>query len=292
MKFALPVKVTTAVARTSLKAQKNAPQLLFAGGIVLGVATVVTACKATLGVEKTLDEHRQHVEWAKANDVDERKEVALAYAVTTKKLVRAYGPAVVLGVGSVACLTQSHRILTSRNAALTASYAALDKAFDQYRGRVRNRLGDEVEREIFYNVEEETEEVEKKDGSTKKVKTKKSKGGGSGYARLFEENNKNWDSNPDYRVAFLRLKQNQLNDMLNSRGHLFLNEAYDELGLPRCEAGQAVGWLRGDHPEAKDGYIDFGIFTDKSMEQFYNFAAGFEPIWLDFNVDGTIMDKI
>lgn len=294
MKFRLPNAVTTTVARTSLKAQKNAPQLLFAGGIVLGVATVVTACKATLGVEKTLDEHRQHVEWAKSrDDVDERKEVIHAYAVTTRKLVRAYAPAVVLGVGSVACLTQSHRILTSRNAALTASYAAVDKAFAQYRERVASHVGEEVEREIFRAVEEETEEVPKKDGSgTKTVKTKKSTGGGSGYARLFEENNKNWDSNPDYRVAFLRLKQNQLNDMLNARGHLFLNEAYDELGLPRCEAGQAVGWLRGDHPDSKDGYIDFGIFTDKSMEKFYNFAAGFEPIWLDFNVDGTIMDKI
>jgi hypothetical protein len=292
MKFALPVKVTTALARTQLKAQANAPQILFAGGVVLFGGTVIAACKATMGVEKTLDQHKQHIEWVKAQDgIDERKEVAVAYAITTKKLVRAYAPAVILGVGSIACFTQSHRILTSRNAALTASYAALDKAFDQYRARVRDRVGEDVEREIFMNVQEETVETTKKDGTVKKTK-QKVKGGGSAYARLFHEDNKNWDTNPDYRVAFLRLKQNQFNDMLNARGHLFLNEVYDELGLDRCEAGQAVGWLRGDHPEAKDGYVDFGIFTDKSMEEFYNFIAGFEPIWLDFNVDGTIMDKI
>lgn len=295
MKLSLPNAITSKVGIASLKMQKHSPTLLFGGGIVLGVATVVTACQATLKVEGTLEQHRQHVEWAKdeKNKVeDPKREVALAYAVTTRKLVKLYAPSAVLGFASVACLTQSHRILTSRNAGLTAAYAAVDKAYTEYRERVADEFGEDKEREIHRAVVESTEKVTKKDGSTKDVKVKKSTGGGSGYARLFDEHNKNWDSNADYRTGFLRLSQNQLNDQLNAKGYLFLNDVYDQLGFERTKAGQTVGWLSDKFKESKDGYVDFGVFSDRSMQEFYNFNKYGDAIWLDFNVDGPIMDYL
>jgi len=290
MKFNLPSAVTTRLGVASVKLQQNSPHILFGAGIVLMGATVVTACRATLKVETTLDAHKQHIEWTNEHVAPEgqAKEKAIAYAVTARKLTRLYGPSVVLGVGSVACLTQSHRIMTQRNVALTASYAALDKAFKQYRGRVVNELGEDREREIFRAVE--TEKVKGEDG--KKVEVKKSNGGGSGYARLFDEHNINWDTNPDYRVGFLRLSQNQLNDQLNAKGVLFLNEVYDQLGLERTEAGQHVGWVSSKFSESKDGFVDFGVFTDRTADEYYNFAVHGEGIWLDFNVDGIVADLL
>ncbi len=290
MKFHLPASVASRVALVTAKTQQNSPHILFGAGIVLMGATVVTACAATLKVEKVLDEHKQHTEWAEANDgrVDGRKEKAIAYAVTGRKLTRLYGPSVILGVGSVVCLTQSHRILHKRNVALTAAYAGLDKAFKKYRERVADEIGEEREREVYADVE--TTKV-KIDG--KKVEVKKASGkGGSPYARLFDEHNRNWDTNGDYRVGFLRLKQNWVNDRLNSKGIVFLNEVYDELGLERTEAGQHVGWVSKKYNESVDGYIDFGVFTEASSDEYYNFAVHGDGIWLDFNVDGPVSELL
>jgi Family of unknown function (DUF6353) len=47
-----------------------------------------------------------------------------------------------------------------------------------------------------------------------------------------------------------------------------------------------VGWLRDGEG---DCYIDFGLFDEKNER----FALGWEQsIWLDFNVDGVIYDKL
>jgi hypothetical protein len=85
---------------------------------------------------------------------------------------------------------------------------------------------------------------------------------------------------------FVTCQQNYLNHVLQVRGHVFLNEAYDALGLERSTAGAVVGWVMGDNG---DNYIDFGIFEAQNAR----FVNGSErSILLDFNVDGVIYDKI
>ena len=60
------------------------------------------------------------------------------------------------------------------------------------------------------------------------------------------------------------------------------------LGFPHTSAGAVVGWVRGNG----DGYVDFGLMDFYSNANRL-FHEGFEPnIWLDFNVDGVIWDKI
>jgi hypothetical protein len=81
-----------------------------------------------------------------------------------------------------------------------------------------------------------------------------------------------------------------MNDLLISRGHMFLNEVYDALGLERTKAGSVVGWIISHDG---DNYVDFGIFTDKDARQYRDFVNGrSNAILLDFNVDGVIYDKI
>lgn len=89
--------------------------------------------------------------------------------------------------------------------------------------------------------------------------------------------------------------QNQMNDKLKARGHVFLNEVYDALGFDRSEAGRLVGWVwNKDNTamEAGDGYIDFSIFdgSDYAKRAFVNGDERF--ILLDFNIDGMIYDLI
>jgi hypothetical protein len=108
----------------------------------------------------------------------------------------------------------------------------------------------------------------------------------SPYARIFDEYSEAWEKNAEYNKAFLMNQQNWLNDRLRAKGHVFLNEVYDRLGLERTPAGQIVGWVwNGDY----DNYIEFDLFNPKNEP----FLSGREnSVVLDFNVDGPIQNLI
>lgn len=83
-----------------------------------------------------------------------------------------------------------------------------------------------------------------------------------------------------------------MNDLLRSRGHVFLNEVYDCLGIPRTKAGQIVGWVYSKDNPVGDNYIDFGIY-DVYKPAIADFVNGYErSILLDFNPDGNIWELI
>lgn len=303
MKF-VPNAVASTVARQILVGKKHSPTILFVGGVAGVVATTVTACRATLKLEDVLEEAQADMEKArtardehadKYSDKDYKHDMLVLYVRSAAKITKLYGPSLLLGVASITMLTGSHNILQKRNAALTAAYAAVDKGFKDYRKRVVDEYGEEKDREFRHGVVEEDEVVVSEKGKLKKTgEKKKSAGNASVYARLFDEWNSSWEPTPEYNVMFLRSKQNYLNDMLKARGHVFLNEAYDELGLPRTKAGAVVGWIYDKHGNTEgDNYIDFGIWGDENLTRFHEFITGREnAILLDFNVDGVIYDKI
>ena len=73
---------------------------------------------------------------------------------------------------------------------------------------------------------------------------------------------------------------------------MFLNDVYDQLGIPRSRAGQVVGWIYDELNPNIDNYIDFGIY-DLYKEGSRDFVNGYErTILLDFNVDGPILNNI
>lgn len=305
MKFSLPSAVTTRVAHQSLRFQANSPRILFYSGLFLMGATVATACKGTLALEGVLDEVRRDREDVKLvaethpEKYGEREVAKLNFYVTTKglaKIAKLYLPSVALGVAAVACLTTSHNQLTRRNAGLSAALAATERALNSYRDRVRENLGEEKELEIWRGEKTEKVAVLDDEGretkSTKKVKTG---GGYSPYARIWGQDTTNeWDPIPEYNLAKLRSVQELMTLRLNSRGHVFLNEVFDELGLERTAAGAVVGWLSQKYGGA-DGFVDFGVMNRDPEEQvrFLDFVRGNENhILLDFNVDGEIWRKI
>lgn len=291
MKF-VPNSVSSKVAMTILKTKKNSPTLLFGAGVAGVIGTVVLSSRATLKVEDILDETNAQLQQVRElkhdqySDDDRKKDKAIIYAQTSVKLAKLYAPSVALGVISIGCLVGSHRTLTKRNAALTAAYAGLDKAFREYRQRVIDEVGEERESRIWAPVEM----VEETDEDGKKVKVERSTGtGGSPYRVVFDETNPNWNPTPEYNQVFIAAQQQYANDLLRARGHVFLNEVHDMLGFPHTKAGQIVGWVyEGDG----DGYIDFGVFKNSEFDGM-RFVKGEErSIWLDFNVDGNVLDQI
>jgi hypothetical protein len=197
-----------------------------------------------------------------------------------------------VGVLSIGCLSGSHMILSRRNAAITAAYAVLDKGFREYRGRVVSEYGQEKDREFRFGVVEREIAVDTDEGVAVKtirgIDQNAVKKNGSIYARFFDEYSKNWSKDPGYNQMFLQSQQNYANDKLKARGHVFLNEVYDMLGIERSKEGAVVGWVRGNG----DDYIDFGVFRN-DVHKGDLFVNGNErSILLDFNVDGVIYDKL
>lgn len=286
--------VTSKAGRQVLRVQKNSPTILFASGVVGVVATTVLASRATLKLEETLEKHEEnrytaqelytsgHQNYSKQ---DYTRDVAIIRVRAALSVAKLYAPAFTVGAVSVCALGGSHLILTRRNASLTAAYVAVDKAFAEYRQRVEKELGTEKERELRYDVTEERVD----DTKGGKVQTVKTPHGKSIYARFFDESNRNWNKESMYNQVFLQCQQNYANDLLRSRGHVFLNDVYDMLGMERSKEGAVVGWVLGG---GGDDYIDFGVFEgDRFMG--FEFVKGNErSVLLDFNVDGVVYDKI
>lgn len=298
MKF-VPVKVSRAVGLQILKTKKNSPQLLFGAGVIGMVGTVVLASRATLKLEETLAEtevERKQIALnidhnADYSEKDAQHDRAVVLGRSVIRLTRLYAPAVGLGVVSIACLTGSHNILSKRNAGLTAAYAALSEGFDEYRKRVANEVGDEREREIYYSTEEREIVEEGDKGPEVKQIQQVSDNTKSPYGRFFDETNKNWNRRPMENQVFINVQQNYANEHLRGHGFLFLNDVYEMLGFEKTKAGQIVGWVWDEAYATGDRYVDFGIFSDPFKGR--QFVNGEErSIFLDFNVDGPILDLL
>lgn len=111
----------------------------------------------------------------------------------------------------------------------------------------------------------------------------------SSYARFFDESCPAWTNDAEFDLNFVKHVQQHANNVLTAKGHLFLNEVYDMLGMAKTKAGQVVGWVYEKDNPFGDNFVDFGIFEDRNRE-FVNGSKN--TILLDFNVDGNILDRI
>lgn len=295
--------VNGVASKTVMKLKKHSPEILVVAGIAGTVVSAVLACKATTKVAEILDETKgtldtihEGMETGAINGQeytteDGKKDTVVVYAQTGMKLAKLYAPAIILGTLSITSILASNNILRKRNVALGAAYAAIDKSFKEYRGRVIERFGEQVDTELKYGIKAkkfEEIEVDPETGKEKKVKKTVMVADPnlqSDYAVYFDSKSRNYETNPDYNRMFLKAQQAFANDKLQTRGHLFLNEVLDDLDLPRTPAGQIVGWTK----DGPDGYVNFRIVeVEREAED-----GRHEPaLLLDFNVEGNIWEKM
>lgn len=295
--------VNGVASKTVMKLKKHSPEILVVAGIAGTVVSAVLACKATTKVAEILDETKgtldtihEGMETGAINGQeytteDGKKDTVVVYAQTGMKLAKLYGPAIILGTLSITSILASNNILRKRNVALGEAYAAIDKSFKEYRGRVIERFGEQVDTELKYGIKAkkfEEIEVDPETGKEKKVKKTVMVADPnlqSDYAVYFDSKSRNYETNPDYNRMFLKAQQAFANDKLQTRGHLFLNEVLDDLDLPRTPAGQIVGWTK----DGPDGYVNFRIVeVERETEDGRHGPA----LLLDFNVEGNIWEKM
>lgn len=311
----VPAKVSRLAHKAGFTVKKHAPEILIGTGLVLISAGTISACKATRKLDAVLENAKfeidavhkakedgeigirnletQEIEMVPYTEEDHKKDLALVYARNGLQFVKLYGPSVAMYIAGAGCILASNNIVRKRNLALAAAYTTVDGAFKDYRGRVIERFGEELDKELKYNIKakEIEETVVNEDGTEQVVKKTVDVIEGpiaSPYTICFDETCANWVKNAEDNKFFLLQVQKWANDRLQSKGYLFLNEVLEALGAQETRAGSEVGWVYDKDNTIGDNYVDFGIFNIHSQAN-RNFVNGYErSIWLEFNVDGPI----
>lgn len=291
--------------------KKNSPELLLGAGIVGVVATAILVGKETLKAEKVVKNYEN-----KLTDIQQAKEIAeeqpekyeydtaiekhdrmVLRVQTTGNLLKIYAPAVALGTVSIGCILAARNIMQKRYLGVVAAYNGLSEAFQLYRTRVIEDQGKIKDLEYRYGkkFKKETTEIINEDGTKEVVETYKPVDSidpkdiaKDDSCVIFCDENDNWQENWELSMMFLRGQQNVATDMLHAKGHLFLNEVYDLLGMNDTPYGAVVGWL-DDPTGVNDSYVDFGIMNMANPQK----RIGDDYcIPLEFNHSGVIYDKI
>ena len=301
----LITKVSGSVHKIGFELKKHSPEIFIAVGVVGTVASAVMACKATTKLNDILEESKEQIdaiheapqkeELKDRYDEDMmRKDLALVYFQTGVKVAKLYAPAVILGTLSITGIVASNNILRKRNVALAAAYATVDKGFKEYRERVVERYGEQVDYELTHNIKtkEITETVVDEKGKEKQVKKTVEVADPNvtnDYIKYFTRSNPYWDDTAYYVELFLRSQQNYANDRLKVDKVLTLNDVYDSLGFQKTKAGMVVGWVFDENNEDGDNFIEFNVRKVYIPNEYGEEELAYA---IDFNVDGNIYNKM
>lgn len=307
-KTELATKAGQILVKTKLGIKKHSPEILVAAGIGTGIIAAIVACKQTIKANDIVAEARKslqniedvkelaannEVEYTEENEQEDRKTIGMQVAVG---MVKTYALPVGLGILSITCILAGHHILKKRNVALAAAYSALSTDFMNYRKRVADKYGKDVDFMLKNGLEKQivaNQVIDPETGEVKETKEEVLTYEGdklSQYARVFDEvGSTQWTPSADHNRAFLLMEQNYFNERIRTRGYIFLNEVYERLGFRPTKAGSVVGWV---YQNADYEGIDFGIFTAHTQKA-AEFLEGTEPsIILDFNVQGDILSLV
>lgn len=265
------------VSRQSVKVAKHSPLLLTVAGIAGLVASGIIAAKNTTKLETVIEQNEINVEYAKENDTPAAVRKAVVGNVV--EIAKLYWLPVTLAGGSIVMILSGHNILSRRNAALAVAYQGLQTAFSAYRDRVIEEYGAEADERIRRNVTKVLTTDEKGKEVTKELTSKDDKY----FLFDFGPGNVNWVPNVEHNLFFLQSHQTVFNDILRAKGHVFLSEVLDALGIPRTPASIVTGWVYDKENPNGDNKIDFGIENKWDENGYFS---------LDFNTDGVVYHLI
>ena len=201
--------------RTRKMLRTNSPQLMAGLGVAGVVATAVLAAKGSFDAAET-------IQLSNAED-DSLKEKA-------KLVWPHYVPAASVGVVTIGCIAGSNKLHGKRAAAAVSAYTITERAFSEYRDKVRDELG------------EHKEQVIRDDLARKKIEDNPHGGviiAGDGNVMCCELYTGRYfmSSMENLRQAMNTTNQSVVNDY-----YVSLNEFYDEVGLPHTATSSELGW--------------------------------------------------
>lgn len=312
--------ITRGLGKAKLSIMKNSDKITLVSSIIFGGIALGTAIHSTLQAEDVIDHHNERLDKIhKALEIadpgeyteqDAKQDTFKAYVKTGWEFTKLYAPTVIFAGLSVASALTSHKILSNRNLALAASFAALKKEWEEYRGRVVRDLGSEMDRHFLYDTVDKTIEHTEKDAKGKEkvvTETIKAPTKYSVYSRIFDESNRMYTKDGAANYIKLRGQLLDFNRKIIRDGYAFLNKGYLAFGFPITIAGQQAGWVYDPHnPESSlcqikgFGTVKVSRNGDVYLEEDYTdsyinaFRNGYErSCLLEFkNIRDSIYDDI
>lgn len=317
-------KITRALGKTGLALKKKAPGIMLAGGIALGVTTVVIACNQTFKVNDVITEYyeeKQKIEEVKNavddgsfvpksgdyTDEDYKKDEALLAVQTGVKILKLYAPAIATGVAAIFLVIGSHHSMKKANASLALSLATTAAQFKKYREGVVEEFGTDVDKAIRLGLKKkEVECVEETEKGEKKSVKQAVYNVDTDSFRMDDENflwtketSSEYDDDEAINLYKIRIACNQFTDYLRRHGYLYMDKVLDFFGLldgltPKQRAKyHTIGWIYDEKDPIGDNYVDitfervtpYDTVTDGGVIH----KSRFPGFILHFNHDGNIM---
>ena len=202
---------------------KHSPEILMGFGIAGMVATTVLAVRATPKALRCIEEEKEEL----GTDI-------LTPLETVKATWKCYIPAAVTCVAATGCLIGSCSVSTRRHAALATAYKLSETALDEYREQVIETIGEKKEQTI-------QEKVNQKQIDKTPVDEHNILSTGRGNTLFLDPLSQRYFRSD---LELVRRAENNINkEILHSLyGTANVNEFYDELGIPRTDTGDMMGW--------------------------------------------------
>lgn len=286
--------------------KKNSPEILVGAGIATLIGSLVYTVIGTLntGVEVTnavceLDKVEND---DSLMEEERRKKKHGIYIHAGLNIARNYAPAVTLATVSAGCLIGSNAIMRRRAFSLAAAYSALDTTFSDYRTRVIDEYGEDVDKKMRYGLttkEVEVEQVDDETGEVVKTTSTVTEAAESAtniwYKHQYELPdgtvivNPNWQPDKNLNATFVLAQLAWFNGRLSRGEHVWLDDIYNELGIPvdgyRQEA-HVLGWTPDKNGEK---YIKCRLYNKEESGEFISNDDG--DLLLAFNPDGILYYK-
>ena len=282
-----------------LTTKKYSPEIKFVIGVVSLGAALYTTHKAALKSQEIVEKRKKGLdsvaeakqmvkdgeiepeEYTEADVKSDIRKVNVDYVIDLGKNYAL--PALFTGI-AVGCFAGAVCDYKNLFLGMGAAYNALTIKYNDEMKFFKEQLGEEKFNEMKEGFKTEQIKKAQSTGLTDPADKQTARSKCNPYSRFFDELNGAWRDDPEYNKMWLLGKENMLEERLHRNGHLFLNDAYEELGYPPTDAGRIMGWI-SKNPDGTLNHVDFGIFNvhDEASRWFVN---GLEPIFLiDFNVD-------
>ena len=288
----------------------NRPEVKLILASAAAGAGVTMACKATLSLDRAVDEYEAKISDVKQNYIstlpngdtviEDRKEYRKVLTKTHisfwSAVGRMYGPSAALFALSWILFGSIYKDISdlkAENLELAAGWKASEAILNRYRQDKREQIGEEAEQRFFSGIETKDIEVVETDESGKEKK-RKIKGAEvvngelHGHAFIFDSSCWSFvgrDEGLDHNLYIAQLIQDQCSDNLYAHGSITLNEIHDAFGKDRVDYGFRLGCI----PKSKGGKsdkVDLGIRTvwvyDRAVDDYV------ERILIDPHLDGII----
>ena len=218
--------------------KRNASTILTCAGGAGVIATSVMAVKATPKALRSIDEAKKE----KGEELTKMEIVKVAGP--------AYIPAAVVGLSTIACVFGANVLNKRSQASLASAYALLDSSYKEYRAKVKDLYGEEVDTHIKKEIAKDKyaeNDISVEDG--KELFYDDFSG------RYFEST-----------LADVKGAEYDINKIIAESGSAFVNEFYDLLKIPTIEGGDELGWAIGG--------LEYATWSP----------------WLDFTHEKVVMD--